>query len=80
MANTRNFGILITSCPFQHQFIHRNLIEVVRGNLSNRIYDFSELKKSRLLPPHPSFLELGEANWYGDMPGAMESKAFEANE
>lgn len=29
---------------------------------------FSELKKSRLLPPNPSFLELGEANWYGDVP------------
>lgn len=29
---------------------------------------FSELKKSGLLPPHPSFLELGEANWYGDVP------------
>ncbi|MSN25196.1 MAG: hypothetical protein GJV46_04930 [Geobacter sp.] len=29
---------------------------------------FSELKKSRLLPPHPTFLELGEANWYGDVP------------
>jgi hypothetical protein len=29
---------------------------------------FSELKKSRLLPPQPTFLELGEANWYGDVP------------
>ncbi|NTV49863.1 MAG: hypothetical protein HGB32_04545 [Geobacteraceae bacterium] len=29
---------------------------------------FSELKKSRLLPPNPSFLEFGEANWYGDVP------------
>lgn len=29
---------------------------------------FSELKKSRLLPDKPSFLELGEANWYGDVP------------
>jgi hypothetical protein len=29
---------------------------------------FSELKKSRLLPSNPSFLELGEANWYGDVP------------
>jgi hypothetical protein len=29
---------------------------------------FYELKKSRLLPPHPSFLEIGEANWYGDVP------------
>jgi hypothetical protein len=28
---------------------------------------FSELKKSRLLPPQPTFLELGEANWYGDV-------------
>ena len=29
---------------------------------------FAELKKSSLFPPHPSFLELGEANWYGDVP------------
>lgn len=29
---------------------------------------FSELKKSRLLPLNPSFLEVGEANWYGDVP------------
>ncbi len=29
---------------------------------------FSELKKSRLLPTNPSFLELGEANWYCDVP------------
>jgi hypothetical protein len=29
---------------------------------------FSELKKSRLFPLRPSFLELGEANWYGDVP------------
>lgn len=29
---------------------------------------FSELKKLQLFPPHPSFLELGEANWYGDIP------------
>lgn len=29
---------------------------------------FSELKKSRILPPNPSLLELGEANWYGDVP------------
>lgn len=29
---------------------------------------FAELKKSCLLPAHPSLLELGEANWYGDLP------------
>ena len=29
---------------------------------------FAELKKLPLLPPHPSLLELGEANWYGDVP------------
>lgn len=28
---------------------------------------FSELKRSRLLPPKPSLLEMGEANWYGDV-------------
>lgn len=29
---------------------------------------FSELRKSGVLPRNPSFLELGEANWYGDVP------------
>lgn len=29
---------------------------------------FSELKKSNILPPNPAFLELGESNWYGDVP------------
>ncbi|MDD2898663.1 MAG: hypothetical protein PHI31_08095 [Desulfuromonadaceae bacterium] len=28
---------------------------------------FSELKKSGILPHKPSFLEIGEANWYGDV-------------
>ena len=29
---------------------------------------FSELRKSGLIPQNPSFLEFGEANWYGDVP------------
>ncbi|OGT98221.1 MAG: hypothetical protein A2X80_06615 [Geobacteraceae bacterium GWB2_52_12] len=35
---------------------------------------FSELKKAGVLPCNPSLLELGEANWYGDVPYERLSK------
>jgi hypothetical protein len=44
------------------------------------VIDYLVLKKLResgLMPSDPSVLELGEANWYGDIPAATLSEAIE---
>ncbi len=38
---------------------------------------FSSLKASGALPPRPSVLELGEANWFGDIPTETLSEDIE---
>lgn len=38
---------------------------------------FSKLKASGVFPPTPSVLELGESNWYGDIPTQTLSDAIE---
>lgn len=39
---------------------------------------FSRLRESGIFPPNPSVLELGESNWYGDMPAEWLSDCIES--
>jgi hypothetical protein len=38
---------------------------------------FRKLRESGLVPPNPDVLELGEANWYGDLPAQTLSEAID---